>query len=66
LNLSVRQSRDLLIDWVEAGWLDMTSASRKSRAYQLSAVYRRHNGDHESKMLDAWHKYAPDAVVQRV
>jgi Fic family protein len=44
LNLSARQSRDLLNDWVSAGWLEMTSASRKSRAYHLSAVYRQFIG----------------------
>jgi Fic family protein len=45
LSLSVRQSRDLLNDWVRAGWLEMTSVSRKSRAYQLSAEYRQFIGD---------------------
>ncbi len=45
LNLSVRQSRDLLNEWVKAGWLEMTSASRKTRAYQLSAEYRQFIGD---------------------
>jgi hypothetical protein len=45
LNLSVRQSRDLLNEWVKAGWLEMTSASRKSRAYRLSAEYRQFIGD---------------------
>ncbi len=45
LNLSVRQSRDLLSDWVKAGWLEMISASRKSRAYRLSAEYRQFIGD---------------------
>jgi len=45
LRLSVRQSRDLLNDWVRAGWLEMTSVSRKSRAYQLSAEYRQFIGD---------------------
>ena len=44
LNLSPRQSRELLSDWVAAGWLEMSSASRKSRAYRLSAVYRQFIG----------------------
>jgi hypothetical protein len=33
LSLSIPESRDLLNDWVRAGWLEMTSVSRKSGAY---------------------------------
>jgi Fic family protein len=45
LGLSPRQGRDLLIEWVNAGWLEVNDESRKSRAYQLSAIYRRFIGD---------------------
>ena len=45
LGLSPRQVRDLLTDWVNAGWLLVNDASRKSRAYSLSADYRRFIGD---------------------
>jgi Fic family protein len=44
LGLSVRQARDLLSEWVNAGWLVVNDASRKSRAYSLSADYRRFIG----------------------
>ena len=44
LSLSARQARELLNDWVSAGWLEMSSLSRKSRAYHLSAEYRRFIG----------------------
>lgn len=44
LGLSARQARDLLTDWVSAGWLEMSDTSRKSRAYHLSAEYRRFIG----------------------
>jgi predicted ArsR family transcriptional regulator len=45
LGLSQRQVRDLLAEWVNAGWLVVNDASRKSRAYSLSADYRRFIGD---------------------
>ncbi len=44
LGLSPRQSRQLLTQWLEAGWLEVSDASRKSRAYHLSAEYRRFIG----------------------
>lgn len=44
LSLSARQARDLLSDWVSAGWLEISDMSRKSRAYHLSAEYRRFIG----------------------
>jgi Fic family protein len=44
LGLSPRQVRDLLTDWVNAGWLEIGDASRKSRRYKLSAEYRRFIG----------------------
>ncbi len=44
LGLSPRQVRDLLTDWVNAGWLEIGDAARKSRRYKLSAEYRRFIG----------------------
>jgi predicted ArsR family transcriptional regulator len=44
LGLSPRQVRDLLTEWVNTGWLVVSDASRKSRAYSLSADYRRFIG----------------------
>jgi Fic family protein len=49
LNLSARQARDLLTDWVANGWLEMSSTSRKSRAYHLSAEYRQFIGGLSAK-----------------
>jgi Fic family protein len=43
LGLSPRQVRDLISDWVTAGWLEVGDAARKSRRNKLSAVYRRNN-----------------------
>jgi predicted ArsR family transcriptional regulator len=40
LGLSDRQARNLLNDWVEAGWLEVSDRSRKARAYRLSENYR--------------------------
>ena len=40
LGLSDRSARDLLATWVAQGWLEMTSAARRNRAYRLSAEYR--------------------------
>jgi Fic family protein len=44
LGLSTRQVRDLLNDWVAAGWLEVGDSSRKARSYCLSAEYRRFIG----------------------
>jgi len=44
LGLSVRQTRDLLVEWVESGWLEVSDTARKSRRYHLSAEYRRFIG----------------------
>lgn len=41
LGLSTRQSRDLLNGWVGQGWLEISNEARKTRAYRLSAEYRR-------------------------
>lgn len=45
LGLSERMVRDLLRDWVQEGFLEMVDASRRGRAYTLSAVYRQFIGD---------------------
>jgi len=40
LGLSDRMARVLLKDWVNDGWLKIASASKRTRSYSLSAVYR--------------------------
>jgi Fic family protein len=40
LGLSPRQARELLSQWVAAGWLEIGAAARKTRRYRLSAEYR--------------------------
>jgi Fic family protein len=45
LGLSIRQSRELLKEWVSQGWLQVSDPARKSRRYHLSAVYRRFIGE---------------------
>jgi len=42
LGLSERMSRNLIHRWVEAGFLEISEPSRRSRAYRLSAVYRQY------------------------
>lgn len=44
LGLSARQSREVLNEWQEAGWLEVSDAARKTRKYRLSAEYRRFIG----------------------
>ena len=44
LGLSARQSREVLNEWLEAGWLEVSDAARKTRKYRLSAEYRRFIG----------------------
>lgn len=44
LGLSGRQARDLLAEWVAAGWLEASSTARKTRRYRLAAQYRRFIG----------------------
>ena len=41
LGLSARQSEMLLVNWVAQGWIEIDSASRKTRDYRLASVYRR-------------------------
>lgn len=45
LALSPRMARNLLRQWVEDGWLEMADASRRGRAYRLSARYRQSIGN---------------------
>jgi len=45
LGLSERMSRELLRDWVQEGFLDVVDASRRGRAYTLSAAYRQFIGN---------------------
>jgi Fic family protein len=44
LGLSERMARNLLKDWVEDGWLEVTNPSRRARSYSLSAKYRQYLG----------------------
>lgn len=44
LGLSDRMARNLMLEWVEAGWLVVLEASRRSRSYGLSAIYRQSVG----------------------
>ena len=44
LGLSDRQVRDLIRGWVMAGWLVVADPAKRSRAYVLSAEYRRSFG----------------------
>lgn len=39
LGISTRQTRVLLVQWVEQGWLVMTDASNKGRKYALEKKY---------------------------
>jgi hypothetical protein len=34
LGQSERRARNLLVDWVEEGWLEVTNPSRRARAYK--------------------------------
>jgi Fic family protein len=49
LGLSDRQVRNLLNEWVSAGWLEVSDSSRKSRAYRLSENYRQFVGSLSAK-----------------
>ncbi len=44
LGLSERMARNLLKDWVEDEWLEITNPSRRARSYSLSAKYRQYIG----------------------
>jgi len=49
LGLSDRQVRNLLNEWVSAGWLEVSDSSRKSRAYRLPENYRQFVGSLSAK-----------------
>jgi len=40
LGLSERQARDLLLEWVDQGWIEMSDPSRKARKYRLAKKYK--------------------------
>jgi Fic family protein len=40
LGISARQARDLLLQWVDQGWLEVADPSRRGRKYRLSEVYQ--------------------------
>ncbi|MEA3335050.1 MAG: Fic family protein [Chloroflexota bacterium] len=44
LSLSDRMTRNLMQDWVNAGFLEVAEPSRRKRAYRLSAIYRQYIG----------------------
>ena len=44
LGLSDRMTRNLMQDWVSAGFLEVAEPSRRKRAYRLSAIYRQYIG----------------------
>ncbi len=44
LGLSPRQAREILNEWIEAGWLEVSDSARKTRKYRVSAEYRRFIG----------------------
>jgi Fic family protein len=44
LGLSTRMVRNLIQDWVNAGWLHVANPSKRARAYSLSAEYRQYIG----------------------
>ena len=45
LGLSERMVRNLIQEWVKQGWLVASEASRRKRAYALSAIYRQFIGN---------------------
>jgi len=49
LGLSDRQVRNLLNEWVSAGWLEVSDSSRKSRSYRLPENYRQFVGSLSAK-----------------
>ena len=40
LGVSMRQARNLLSQWVAAGWLEITDPSKKGRKYSLAEKYQ--------------------------
>jgi hypothetical protein len=44
LGLSECMARNLLKNWVEDGWVEITNPSRSARAYSLKALYRQYIG----------------------
>ena len=49
LGLSDRMARNLLSAWVKDGWLALANASKRARAYKLTAIYRQFNGNKSQK-----------------
>jgi predicted ArsR family transcriptional regulator len=41
LGISVRQARELLMNWVAQGWLEISDPSRRGRKYRLTETYRK-------------------------
>ncbi len=51
LGLSTRMVRNLLQEWVNAGWLRVANPSKRARAYSLSAKYRQYVGSLTAKRM---------------
>jgi len=49
LGLSDRMARVLLVGWVKDGWLVLANASKRARAYKLTAIYRQFIGNKSTK-----------------
>ena len=58
LGLSARMARNLLQEWVNAGWLQVANPSKRARAYSLSAGYRQYIGS-----LTAMHAGQPPGMT---
>jgi len=52
LGLSQRMARNLLQGWVDDGLLVVVDASKRKRAYGLSAIYRQYIGNLTAMPLD--------------
>jgi len=55
LGLSRRMARVLLVQWVQDGWLTVANASKRRRAYRLSAQYRQFIGNARAVPREAAH-----------
>ena len=49
LGLSERMARNLLSGWVKDRWLAVANASKRARAYKLTAIYRQFIGNKPAK-----------------
>ena len=56
LGLSPRMARALVAGWIADGWLQPSTAAKKNRTYQLTAIYRQYigNGYWQGIMRGLW------------